>query len=319
MRRPWQALAALCVLTLAVTLCGCGSSGGPNGPSVDTAGKGGGKPPAPPPPPTPSKLVYWDMQWKPTQHGSIYTAYTNGTGVAKVADDGSYPCWSPLLESGLYICANLPGGLWRMRDDGTTPQLLTDSGWYAQWSPDGSRIVFTTWDAIKLVPAGGGPVTQLTTALPNGRDDSPAWSPSGDYVVFFRSGAGGTGLTVVPATGGEPYPVVPDYDPESPTWGGDPDWSTDNRIAYAGNGGISYIEVDSQGHYTSGPVLLYANRLASHPSWSPDAKQLAFDIEEWTTNGRATSTIYVMDVATKQITSSFPGWQPDWSPPVFGG
>ncbi len=79
----------------------------------------------------------------------------------------------------------------------------------ASWSPDGTRIVFTTGDrfpgggAIRLVNADGSGLTQLTTGT---SDRTPVFSPDGSKVAFVRAtelytmNADGTGQTKMPDT-----------------------------------------------------------------------------------------------------------------------
>jgi len=93
------------------------------------------------------------------------------------------------------------------------------------WSPDGETIVFAHQPTpriddrykadISTVPADSGAVTPLVEW--EGTDDSPMFTPCGEYVVFTSHGGqleglGIQDLFVVPAAGGEPRALAHTYD-----------------------------------------------------------------------------------------------------------
>ena len=73
--------------------------------------------------------------------------------------------------------------------DGGNLQRLTDSpgeDWYPSWSPDGSRISFSSvrtgdWEIYTMDPDGNN-VQQLTDH--EQRDVAPIWSPDGSHIAF---------------------------------------------------------------------------------------------------------------------------------------
>jgi TolB protein len=138
-----------------------------------------------------------------------------------------------------------PANLWRIPPGGGTPiQITVDTGYEndAEWSPDGSSIVFSAdyagnWD-IWACPVGGGAATQLTTdpAL----DQDPTWSPDGTAVAFWSSRSGNADIWVVSTVNGTLTQITTDvgYD-----WG--PSWSPDgDQIAFFSNRlGANYVYV----------------------------------------------------------------------------
>jgi serine/threonine protein kinase len=90
-------------------------------------------------------------------------------------------------------------GLWVMPIVGGTPRQLTDEGWSASVSPDGSQIVFLksamfgeTGGELWLMGADGSNQRRIITAADDGTAySSPVWSPDGHWVAYdkFRFGA----------------------------------------------------------------------------------------------------------------------------------
>jgi WD40-like Beta Propeller Repeat len=148
------------------------------------------------------------------------------------------PAWSP---DGAWIAALTsdrsscdPCGLWKVRPDGTDlTQVYPGSGFqggefWPDWSPDGSRFVFSELvyadGAIGVVGSDGTGYTLIDTPGSCCFDTDPAWSPDGTKIVFawvdsatpqqrrlFVMNADGTGKTVLTQLGSTD-------DKSSPTW-----------------------------------------------------------------------------------------------------
>src|SRR6202166_2851079 len=90
-------------------------------------------------------------------------------------------------------------GLWVMPIVGGNPRQLTDEGWSASVSPDGSQIVFLkaamfgeTGAEVWLMHADGSEQRRIITAAGDGTAySSPVWSPDGHWLAYdkFRFGA----------------------------------------------------------------------------------------------------------------------------------
>ena len=140
-----------------------------------------------------------------------YLAYSDKTGaylrllatgevhplLSKVSDVmflGWFPDSSQLLASWAAPPANRR--LWSLSILGGNPRQLSDEGWSASVSPDGSQIVFLKGAAIAeagqeiwLMRADGSDQRKLMS-FPEGAFGSPVWSPDGRWIAYvkFRTG-----------------------------------------------------------------------------------------------------------------------------------
>ncbi|WP_112236536.1 PD40 domain-containing protein [Kribbella monticola] len=124
------------------------------------------------------------LAWSPDGH-SIVTAYGSQLDRIAVGTGARSPIWTA------------PAGTGRL----TSPA----------WSPDGSRIAFSTGNTIKLVhPDGTNPRT-LTSSPVGVINNYPDWSPDSQKIAFITNryrGAEHTELVSLPRSGaGEPFRI----------------------------------------------------------------------------------------------------------------
>ena len=107
---------------------------------------------------------------------------------------GWFPDSSQLLASWAAPPANRH--LWSLAIMGGNPRQLSDEGWSASLSPDGSQIVFLKGAAgaeagqeIWLMRADGSDQRKLMS-FPQGGFGSPVWSPDGRWIAYVRSKPG---------------------------------------------------------------------------------------------------------------------------------
>ena len=241
---------------------------------------------------------------------------------------GTFYCAVPLNQYG--FCADRrwnhdiyeigPGGTDKARLLETTATAEVDPA----WSPDGSKIAYTT-DGYRLDLTGVGVMdadgTDRQTLVPGGY--RPDWSPDGSMLVFEP------GPRVVVVATGEVIETG---------WGhngtvGFPDWSPDGtRIAYNLDLGIRITDARA---FTTPFGVEYAEpstrfwENCAQPAWSPDGSQLACvwernlpnfggaydEIAVITVDGsepiRDVSRFYEVDGERRMLAN--PEWSPDGS------
>src|SRR6266704_665781 len=123
-----------------------------------------------------------------------------------------------------------------------------------QWSPDGTRITYTTRPTPRADDGGLSDIWMLTVsngekkkiAGDDGSSDNARWSVDGQWIAYTQnpdpnSGVSATYLYVVSAAGGAPRQLTTKFDLNV----GTPVWSRDGRRIYFSNNVLEAVEVYS--------------------------------------------------------------------------
>lgn len=195
------------------------------------------------------------------------------------------PTWSP---DGRRIAlvgrtdSTVKKGIYVMNADGTGVTLVTrtdstEDG-EVDWSPDGTRLVFTrlgaTGTRIFLVAPNGTGLAQLT----NTQSGSPRWSPDGSRIAFSQRSSSNQfmEIAIMHADGSNvQYLTANQTDDEAPSWS--PDGA---QIVYAGwrtgRSRLYLIGADGTGDILLPTTVPVNHSYDAEPAWSRDGSLIAF-------------------------------------------
>jgi TolB protein len=150
----------------------------------------------------------------------IYKMDVNGSNNRLFISNASSPKWSPQGDKITYMSSGVGGSsqIFVANADGSGQKQLTSTvspqmspGWAPdgnedpQWTPDGKKIVYVSWEngrpEIFIMNADGSNQTRLTTA--EYRDESPEITPDGQYILFSsrRSDMMNNGIVIISLDG----------------------------------------------------------------------------------------------------------------------
>lgn len=227
--------------------------------------------------------------WRPRQgekgsDAQIIVFDVDGTNV-RVLGDGAMPSFSPQGKRVAYSRYSPNNGIWVQDVDepDSEPVLLDERGWGTDWSPDGTRIAYTSrtqsgdnfriYNLVEgtsefLFEDGLSPYAQITWNF--------SWSPDNRFIAFRASRKDGmTEVAVVDARGAR-YGLVKCF--EGPA---DPhvSWTPDGKVMFAksANKQLQLYTVDPT-HPEEVPILfpLAPDRSINEGVFSPDGTRIAF-------------------------------------------
>ena len=234
------------------------------------------------------------------------------------------PCPDPGVGNGKIAWADaLPWGeysIWVMEADGSGQTQLTPSDgrndFDPAWSPDSTKIAFSSNEDLVVMNADGSGRTTLT----DGRH--PTWSPDGTKLAFYAfTGPAPQQLDifVIDANGSNRMPLTSD-----PTLDQDPVWSPDGtRIAFSRYLAqfTNDVEIHVMNADGSNLTQLTVAGPARFPTWSPDGARIAF--QTWAGGIFRISAVEVSSGTVTQLTpattaSVSPAWAPDGTKIAYG-
>lgn len=227
----------------------------------------------------------------------------------------------------ILIFAAVYGGILAMSALG----MLGDGNLGPVWSPDGSRIAFTSIRSgdrdIFMMNSDGSHVTQLTWdpwklfyVFANARDSEPAWSPDGSQIAFisgrenpFMAHVGLRVFIINESDKKVTSLIAGKYSAIELT----PAWSPDGKtIAFSGAGlesptSITTMAIDGSARTDLNPI---PHSTTWEPDWSPDGKKIVFS-----SNNYGAYDLFMINAdgsGLERITSdpsndSSPDWSPD--------
>ncbi len=165
-------------------------------------------------------------------------------------------------------------------DSGTTIRFTSDPGWEAfpTWSPDGSRIVFTSnrSGVYNLYQKGSNGAGQEELLYQSTEGKGPtSWSPDGKFLIYYSLGQP-THLRLLAAAGLADRKPVPLVDPQFSSITGR--FSPDGRwIVYSANESgrneVSVRPFDAATGVAGNPVIVTSGG-GRTPLWRGDGKEI---------------------------------------------
>ncbi|MGP0070602.1 MAG: TolB family protein [Bryobacteraceae bacterium] len=165
---------------------------------------------------------------------------------------------------------------------GASTRFTSDPAWdaFPTWSPDGSRIVFTSnrsgvYDLYQKASSGAG-TEELLYQSKEGKGPN-SWSPDGKFLIYYSLGQP-THLRLLAADGAPDRQPIPLVDPQFSSVTGR--FSPDGRwIAYSSNeSGKNEISVRSfdAATGTAGNPVIVTSGGGRTPLWRGDGKELFY-------------------------------------------
>ena len=188
---------------------------------------------------------------------------------------GGRPDWSPDGHELAYdydsVSPTRRTSVWRIRVDGTHPQLVAEDANTPAWSPDGQWIAARRGGSpdleVVIFPVSGGEPRVVTTGT------SPRWWPTGDKLVVARPltnkvaivALDGSTVREFAADGSSDFDISPD--------------GASLVYPYSGFPGVQGLWLaptdGSRGHYVLDPRPPFRS-YGHEPRWSPDGSVIAY-------------------------------------------
>jgi TolB protein len=191
-----------------------------------------------------------------------------------------------------------------------SPLKGTGQNWLAAWSPDGTRIAFTSNrdGNPELYVANRDGSGQIRLTNHPAVDTTPTWSPAGNEIAFTSDRSGSPQIYIVSASGGAPRRItLQDSYADRATWAPAPY----NEIAYASRTGPGYDIMIYDVATAARRQVTFGEGTNESPVFAPNGRHLAF-----TSTRRGKNQIFVVGrdgKGLRQLTTVGNNFTPNWS------
>jgi Tol biopolymer transport system component/DNA-binding winged helix-turn-helix (wHTH) protein len=268
---------------------------------------------------TPRRLTFdntriTDLAWTADGRAILFASARAGEQtVWKVAVKGGTPERLGIADGAVEIAlrggrlaysrVSIDASVWKLIADSTAeklsfdemfPSTAFDAG--AQFSPDGSKIVFMSARSgsaeIWLSDAGGGNLVQLSSF--GGHAGTPRWPPDSRQIAFDARPEGHSDIYIVPFAGGSPRRLTTD-----PADDVVPSWSRDGRWLYFASNRSGEWQVWKMPS-TGGPARQVTSGGGFAAFESPDGRKVYYSQFDspglWELQGAGGPEIRILDV-----------------------
>jgi Tol biopolymer transport system component len=207
---------------------------------------------------------------------------------ARYSPDGTRIAYVLNAVGGMKIMVMDIDGSDQRRLTSTPDSIFEDS---PVWTPDGSRIVYSSAGSIWIINADGSDPRQLTSG--DTRDNQPAVSPDGTTIAYQSTGRRGANIYLMSIDGQQQRPLRETSEREAA-----PAWFPDGQLAYLGQQGSrrNQIQVVMLVNLNSAeaPIQVTPSRISVQGyAISADGNTLAFTVQEQE-NRRPVRKLFVM-------------------------
>ncbi len=207
---------------------------------------------------------------------------------ARYSPDGTRIAYVSNAVDGIKILVMDADGSDQRRLTSAPDSIVEDS---PEWTPDGSRIVYSSAGSIWIINADGSDPRQLTSG--GTRDNQPAVSPDGTAIAYRSAGRRGADIYLMSIDGQQQRPLRETSEPEMA-----PAWFPNGQLAYLSLQGrrrnqiqvVMRVDLANPGTATQGPPFLVS---VQGYAISADGNTMAFTVQEQE-NRRPVRKLFIM-------------------------